>query len=232
MTPPGAVPARGPFITIEGPEGSGKTTQAARLAADLRARGHEVVEIREPGGTALGEQLRAMLLARRDGAAVDPLADAYLFNAARRQLTTEVLGPALARGAIVVAARFTDSTLAYQGFGAGVPLADLETLARLATDGLRPDRTILLDLPVEVGLGRKTGGERTRFEHDYDLAFHRRVRDGFLRLAADDPGRFAVVDATGSPDDVAAAIRAAVEPLVPGRAAAGEPNRPAERIPG
>ena len=153
-------PARGWFITLEGPEGAGKTTQAAALAAHLAARGVDVHLTREPGGTWLGERLREVLLARTasdapaPSAATDPMTDALLFNAARRQLVTEVIRPALEAGRSVLCARFADSTLAYQGYGAGVELDRLRALEAAATDGLRPDLTILLDLPVEAGLAR------------------------------------------------------------------------------
>ena len=144
---------------------------------------------REPGGTWLGERLREVLLARTGSTApTDALTDAFLFNAARRQLVSEVIGPALSAGRTVLCARFADSTLAYQGYGAGVPLERLRALEAVATDGLRPDLTILLDLPVEAGLARKAPGDVTRFEAEFDLAFHRRVRDGFQALAAAEPG--------------------------------------------
>lgn len=214
MTRPGA-PIRGWFITIEGPDGSGKTTQAAALADHLAERGLEVHVTREPGGTWLGERLRVILLARTGSeTATDPLTDALLFNAARRQLVTEVVRPALAAGRTVVCARFADSTLAYQGFGAGVALERLRALQDAATDGLRPDLTILLDVAVEDGLARKSPGDVTRFEAEFDLAFHRRVRDGFLALAAAEPGRFAVIDAGRPADEVALAAAAAADRLL------------------
>lgn len=233
MTAPVDPTAGGSFITIEGPEGAGKTTQAERLETRLRGVGLDVVRTREPGGTPFGERLRTMLLesaADPSRAARDPLADAYLFNAARRQLVRDVIRPALERGATVVCARFADSTLAYQGFGAGLPLADLERLETIATGGLRPDLTILLDLPAETGLGRKVPGDRNRFELELDLDFHRRVRDGFLRLAAGEPQRFAVVDATAEPDAVAEAVWEATARLRGADAPVGEPERPVERI--
>src|SRR3954447_7184995 len=213
--------ARRWFITLEGPEGAGKTTQAAALADHLAAAGVDIHLTREPGGTWLGERVREVLLARTGTAPpTDPLADALLFSAARRQLVTEVIRPTLDAGRSVLCARYADSTLAYQGYGAGIPLDTLRTLEAAATDGLRPDLTILLDLPVEVGLARKAPGEQTRFEAEFDLAFHQRVRDGFLALAAAEPGRFAVVDATLTPDAVAIAVAAAVDRLT-GR---GEPK--------
>jgi dTMP kinase len=207
----------GRFITLEGPEGAGKTVVAKRLARELERRGHDVVSTREPGGTALGERLRAILLAQRsveDGAPIDARADALLFNAARAQLVAEVIRPAIGRGATVICARYTDSTLAYQGYGAGLSIAELRALATVATGGLVPDLTILLDVPPEVGLSRKTGASRNRFESAFDLEFHERVRAGFRDLAAAEPGRFRVVDSTRSIDDVAndaiAAVLAAV----------------------
>src|SRR6187397_1155357 len=208
-------PTRGWFFTLEGPEGAGKTTQADALARHLVDLGFDVHSTREPGGTWLGERLREVLLARTDPAApTDPLTDALLFNAARRQLVTEVIRPALDAGRTVVCARFADSTLAYQGYGAGVPLDRLRALELAATDGLTPDLTILLDVPVEEGLARKAPGDVTRFEAEFDLDFHRRVRDGFLTLAAAEPGRFAVVDASRPTGDVASAAASAVDRLV------------------
>ena len=221
-------PARGWFITIEGPEGAGKTTQAAVLARHLEDRGLDIHVTREPGGTWLGERLREVLLARTDSVApTDPLTDALLFNAARRQLVTEIVRPAIAAGRSVVCARFADSTLAYQGFGAGVPLERLRTLEMASTDGLVPDMTILLDLPVEAGLARKAPGDVTRFEAEFDLAFHRRVRAGFLTLAGAEPDRFAVIDATQPAEAVAQSAAAAVDRLI----GSGEPNRTLLRTP-
>ena len=225
MHEPGASTRRGWFITVEGPDGAGKTTQAEGLADHLRERGLEVVLTREPGGTHLGERVRDLLLAAGGGtAATDPLTDALLFSAARRQLVTEVLRPALARGQTVVCARYADSTLAYQGYGAGVPIERLRVLEAVATDGLVPDLTILLDLSVEAGLGRKGPDEITRFE-GFDLAFHRRVRDGFLALAAASPERFLVVDATKPLHEVARAVNTAADQLT----VAGEPKPVAAR---
>ena len=213
MSGPGTPAARGWFITIEGPEGGGKTTQAERLRAHLASEPGGTVHLaREPGGTWLGERVREILLARTvaGAAPTDPLTDAFLFNAARRQLVREVIRPAMDAGTTVICARFADSTLAYQGHGAGVPFAHLRALADIATDGLTPDLTILLDLPVEAGLARKAPGDVTRFEAEFDLSFHRRVRDGFLALAAEDPGRFAVIDAMLPVNQVTTAVVRAV----------------------
>ena len=229
VTTTGEPTPRGRFITIEGPEGSGKTTQAERLAERLRGDGRRMLLTREPGGTRLGEQLRAILLARSSAdQPTDPLTDALLFEAARRQLVRHVIRPALADGVTVVCARYADSTLAYQGFGAGVPLATLRVVDAAATDGLVPDRTILLDLPVEEGLARKAPDDMTRFEADHDLAFHRRVRDGFLALAAAEPSRWVVLDARLPLDEVTDAIVAAVGPTDD---AASEPSAARVRIP-
>ena len=204
-------PEPGRFITIEGPEGSGKTTQAERLVSDLRSQGLDVILTREPGGTWLGDRLREILLARREASeATDAITDALLFEAARRHLVQHVIKPALELGTWVVCARFADSTLAYQGYGAGIPLATLRELEWAATDGLQPDLTILLDLPPETGLARKAPDDVTRFEADFDVGFHRRVRDGFLRLAANEPDRWVVVDASMDAEAVTAAIARAV----------------------
>ena len=185
------------FITLEGPEGAGKTVLARRLAAALEQRGHAVRLTREPGGTPLGERVRALLLERSSGdLAIDARADALLFNAARAQLVAEVIRPALEADEVVLCARFADSTLAYQGYGAGLPIEQLRAIADVATGGLAPQLTVLLDVDPEVGLRRKAPGARNRFEASFDLDFHRRVRAGFLELAAQDPGRWRVVDSS------------------------------------
>jgi dTMP kinase len=233
VTRPASPPDRGWFLTIEGPEGAGKTTQAARLETWLGDAGVPVLRTREPGGTRLGEELRELLLDQSASTPIDPLADAFLFNAARRQLVAEVIRPAIDGGTSVVCARFADSTLAYQGYGSGLDLGTLRSLEAIATDGLRPDLTILLDLPAEVGLARKTEAvDQTRFETGFDVAFHRRVRDGFLSLAAAEPGRFAVVDAAAAEEAVWRQVQTAVGDLVGLPAEANEPQRPVVRIQG
>jgi dTMP kinase len=221
------------FISFEGPDGGGKTTQAALLVERLRAEGWEVVPIHEPGGTDLGESVRELLV-RRGWTPIDARAEALLFSACRAQLVTEVIRPGLARGAIVVADRFSDSTLAYQGAGRGLPLDELQSLIRIATDGLAPDLTILLDVPSEVGLARRSladpgaddAPEQTslfdevqmppewnRFE-DEALSFHRRVRDAYLSLAGAESERWTVIDATLSAEAVADRVWRCVEALI------------------
>jgi dTMP kinase len=193
----------GKFITLEGPEGAGKTVLARRLAEALELRGHAVRLTREPGGTPLGERVRDLLLERTSGdLAIDPRADALLFNAARAQLVAEVIRPALEAGEVVLCARFADSTLAYQGYGAGLPIDQLRAIADVATGGLTPQLTVLLDVDPEVGLRRKAAGARNRFEASFDLDFHRRVRAGFLELAGQEPERWRVVDSTRHVDRV------------------------------
>ena len=221
----------GRFLTLEGPEGAGKTVLAERLADALAADGADVVLTREPGGTRLGERLRDILLAR-DSVAIDPLVDALLFNAARAQLVAEVIRPALEAGRVVVCARFADSTLAYQGFGAGVDIDALRELAAVATGGLTPVRTILLDLPAEAGLRRKAPDDHTRFEAAFDLEFHRRVRAGFLELARREPARFAIVDAGRAIDAVFADVLAEAADVLrsPRAGVADEPAASAVRI--
>ena len=204
----------GLFITLEGPDGSGKTSQAQALGQALEAQGSHVVLVREPGGTDLGERLRELLLHRED-LDIDPIADAFLFNAARAQLVADVIRPALSAGQTVICARYADSTLAYQGYGAAVDLGTLRTLERVATGGVKPDLTILLDLPVEVGLERKRRGRAplSRFESQVDVAFHRRARQGFLELAQAEPDRWLVIDASRPRAAVARAVLAAVRSL-------------------
>jgi dTMP kinase len=212
---------RGRFISIEGPDGAGKTLQAQRLSEALVSRGGDVLLTREPGGTRLGDEIRDVLMAT-GGEPIDPVADALLFNAARAQHVATVIRPALAAGRTVVCARYADSTLAYQGYGGGVDLRALRTIIEISTGGLMPDRTILLDLPAESGLRRKTPDSHTRFEAAFDLAFHQRVRAGFLEMAAADPARWTVVDADRDADAVfESVLAAAAEALDPNGVPAG-----------
>lgn len=206
---------RGVFVTLEGPDGSGKTAQAERLRTAVAAAGHEAVLVREPGGTAAGERIRVILMDRGEtGVALTQRTDALLFLAARSQLVETVIEPALDRGAVVISDRYLDSTLAYQGFGGGLDVGALREVGRFATGGLRPDLTLLFDVPVEVGLGRKTAAETTRFEEHFDRAFHERVRSGYLALAVAEPDRWVVLDATAPEADVLAAALGALAALL------------------
>jgi dTMP kinase len=206
------VSARGRFITLEGPEGSGKTTAARHLATWLRERGLSTVLTQEPGGTPLGEEVRRIVLHMRGMSDdLDPRADALLYAAARAQHVARVIRPTLERGEWVVCARFIDSSMAYQGAGYGNDPDELRRIQSFATGGLRPDLTILLDVPVEVGLDRtRRRHEWNRFEDTEQVDFFERVRSAYLRMAADEPDRFRTVDGSGSVADADAAIRAAV----------------------
>ena len=215
----------GIFVTIEGPDGAGKSSQQRLLVERLRALELDVVATREPGGTELGEGIRSVLL--QSTAAHDAVVDALLFNAARRALVDDVIRPALSRGAVVVCDRFADSTLAYQGYGGGASLATLKSLAEVATQGLQPTRTVLLDLAVETGLARRRGGppeQLTRFETsaDHNQAFHARVRNGYLAMAAVEPERWRVVDASGLADQVAERVWDALSDLFADSAGGGK----------
>jgi dTMP kinase len=210
-----ALSPRGRFITLEGSEGSGKTTAARHLGEWLRSRGERVLVTREPGGTPLGDEVRRLVLHLRDVSDdLDPRADALLYAAARAQHTARVIQPALERGEHVICARYLDSSLAYQGVGYGNDLDEMRRLQQFATYGLLPDLTIVIDVPVEVGLGRKRAGEWNRFEDTQDIAFFERVRAAYLQLAADEPQRFRVVDGAGRVEETDELIRAAVEPLI------------------
>lgn len=204
----------GLFLTLEGGEGAGKSTLLARLQAAFAATGREVVATREPGGTPGADLIRALLV-QGDGPRWDPLTEALLLAAARRDHIRAVIRPALERGAVVLCDRFVDSTRAYQTGAGGLPRQVVEDLTALI-EAPNPDATLLLDLPPEAGLERAKGrasagaGAEDRFER-LGLAFHGRVRAAFLDLAAEDPARFLVLDATQSPDAVEAAARAGLQ---------------------
>jgi dTMP kinase len=203
------------FITFEGPEGSGKSTQIRQLAATLEAQGLPVLVTREPGGTTIGNAIRAVLLdpARTE---MSPRAETLLFNAARAQIVDQVIRPALTAGKLVLCDRYADSTLAYQGYGHGQPLEPLRRLGEYATAGLTPNLTIYLDIDVREGLKRKQAGgaeEWNRME-EKALAFHQAVRAGYLQLAAADPNRWLVVDAAQPIDAVHAAILSRLQALI------------------
>jgi dTMP kinase len=201
--------ARGVFITIEGGEGAGKSTQLGRLAEALRRTGREVVATREPGGTEEAEAIRALLVGGAPGR-WDPVAETLLHYAARAQHVARLVRPALDRGAAVLSDRFADSTMAYQGFGQAVPRETIRAIHAAALGRFSPDLTLILDLPVEVGLARATGRQATNRYERFDPAFHERVREGFLTIAREEPGRCVVIDAARPPDAVWAAIVAAV----------------------
>lgn len=203
----------GRFVSFEGGEGTGKSTQLHLLAEALRAGGNDVVTTREPGGSPGAEQIRRLLVEGEPGR-WDGMTEALLHYAARRDHLRRTIHPALARGAWVLSDRFADSTLAYQGWGHGLDHALLERLDALAIDGFRPDLTLVLDLPVTEGLARAAGrgGPEDRYER-MDTAFHERLRQGFLDIAKREPARCAVIDATGDP----AQVRRAVLEVVRGR---------------
>lgn len=195
----------GVLITFEGIEGSGKSTQARLLADALRAHGHDVLAVREPGGSAIAEKIRALLLDPAN-TAMTPLAELLLYEAARAQLVAEIIRPALDRGAIVVCDRFYDSTTAYQGVGRGLRNVDFTTLNRLATGGLVPDLTLLLDVPVDTGLHRaKAGTAGDRIERE-PVEFHARVRQGFQTIAAAESVRVRLLDGLRPREELAAEI--------------------------
>ena len=206
----------GAFLSFEGGEAAGKSVQAARLAESLGAGGRDVLLTREPGGTPFAERIRDVLLHGRE-VDLSAEAQALLFSAARAQHTRDVIRPALAAGKVVVADRYFDSTLAYQGYGLGADLDGLRAMTRFAVGSLAPQRTFLIDIPVAVTLSRlgtRSGTARWDRFHGDDRAFYDRVRDGYLRLAAAEPGRFVVVDGDRPEDMVAADIRRQVDQLL------------------
>ena len=209
-------PERGRFITLEGSEGSGKTTAARHLAEWLQRGGTRTVLTKEPGGTPLGEEVRRLVLhVRGMSDDLDPRADALLYAAARAQHVSRVIRPALERGDWVVCGRYADSSLAYQGAGYGNDLTEMRRLQDFATYGVRPDLTMLIDVPIEIGLERtRRRAEWNRFEDTEAVAFFRQVRDAYLALAAEDPDRWRVVDGSGSVEAADLAIRQAVAPLL------------------
>ncbi|MGA2820914.1 MAG: dTMP kinase [Anaerolineales bacterium] len=195
------------FLTLEGPEGSGKSTQAPRVAQLLRDRGWNTLLSREPGGTLIGDQIRNVLhdLANT---AMHPRTEALLYSASRAQIVSEVIKPQLTSGGAVVCDRYFHSTLAYQGYGQRLDLGALRGITAFATEGLLPDWILLLDLPVEIGLDRRRGGggEWNRLDA-YELAFHQRVREGYLALAREEPGRWCIIQAGRTSEQVWEEIR-------------------------
>lgn len=203
--------ARGRFVTVEGIEGVGKSTNLGFVANELRGAGHAVVETREPGGTTLGERIRDLLLSA--DSRIGPLAELLLVFAARAAHIEEVISPALSSGKWVVCDRFTDATRAYQGGGRGLPAEAIDALARVVQGELRPDLTLLLDAPLAISTERQAGrGSRDRFEQE-SADFFRRVRQAYLELAAREPGRIRVINAARPLGEVQDDIRRALESL-------------------
>jgi dTMP kinase len=197
------------FITLEGPEGSGKTSQIGPLAEYLRQQGQDVLTTREPGGTPIGDQIRAVLHSL-DNTAMHPRTEALLFQSARAQLVEQVIRPQLQRGGIVISDRYADSTLAYQGYGHGLPLEQVQAMINFATGELKPDLTILLDVDVEMGLQRRSKGGGWNRLDAYTLDFHRRVRQGYHWLAQAEPQRWVTLDAAQTPERVQELMRQVV----------------------
>lgn len=182
------------FITLEGPEGGGKTSQAIKLVEYLQEQGYDVLHSREPGGTFIGEQIRRVLFSL-DNTPMHPRTEFLLFSAARAQHVNEVILPQLEKGRVVVCDRFYDASLAYQGYGHELDLESLRSITAFATGGLTPDLTLLLDLPVDEGLKRREHDGNWNRLDAYDLAFHHRVREGYLAMAASEPERWVIIDA-------------------------------------
>jgi dTMP kinase len=200
----------GAFVTFEGPDGSGKSTQIQWLAEHLKGLGQSVLLTREPGGTAISEQIRDVLHDLRNRA-MRPQTEILLYSAARAQVVAEVIRPGLAEGAVVLCDRYADSTLAYQGYGHGLDLDTLRRVTSFATGDLRPDLTLLFDLDPAEGLRRRqTAGVEWNRLDDYDLAFHQRVRAGYHALAQAEPDRWMVLDAAQDRDRLQAEVRRVV----------------------
>ncbi len=197
------------FITFEGPEGSGKSTQLPELARYLESLNLPVVKTREPGGTAIGDQIREVLVSL-DNTELHPRTEILLFLAARAQLVEELIIPSLRQNKIILCDRYGDSTLAYQGYGHGLDLETLRAMLEFATGGLKPDLTILLDIDVLTGLKRKKVKEEWNRLDAFELSFHERVREGYHILAGQEPERWKIVDATQKPEQVQNEIRALV----------------------
>ncbi len=202
------------FITLEGPEGSGKTSQLPLLEAQLRSSGYRLFCTREPGGTSIGDQIRQVLLANQN-TEMHPRAEILLFQASRAQLVEQEILPRLGRGEIVLCDRYADSTLAYQGYGHQLDLARLRPVVEFATGGLKPDLTVLFDVEVEMGLRRRQkDGDVNRLDA-FELDFHRRVRAGYRALAAAEPQRWVILDASQPFEQVQRALREAVFSRLP-----------------
>lgn len=198
------------FITLEGPEGSGKTSHIPYLVEYLREKGHVVFPTREPGGTSIGEQIREVIHDLKN-VEMHPRAETLLYQAARAQIVEQVIKPRLAEGEVVISDRYYDSTIAYQGYGHQQDLEQVRGLVKYATGGLNPDLTILLDLDVEIGLGRKKKDNEWNRLDAYTVEFHKRVRAGYLEMVKAEPSRWVVVNAEQKWDAVQEELRKVIE---------------------
>ncbi|MEK6255977.1 MAG: dTMP kinase [Chloroflexota bacterium] len=198
------------FITLEGPDGSGKSSQMKSLAKFIRQQGYEVVETREPGGTEIGDQIRQVIMDLKNKS-MFPSSEILLFQASRAQLVREIIQPAIAEGKVVLCDRYADSTLAYQGHGHRTDMEQLTRIVEFATGGLKPDLTLYIDIDAAEGLRRRSdgNGEWNRMD-DYEVKFHERVRAGYHKMITAEPQRWVEIDGSQSQEDVQAALQAAV----------------------
>ena len=203
---------KGIFITFEGPEGCGKSTHSRLLCGFLKKRGYDCLLTREPGGTKAGEEIRRILL-HSDGVKISDLTELFLFEAARAEIVEEMIKPSLAKGKVVICDRFGDATVCYQGYAGGIDIHSIERLNTVATDGVVPDITILLDIDTITGLGRAKSKGTDRMEKK-EIAYHKRVRAGYLRLAKTYPGRIKIVKVDGSIEEVQRHVRREVERVI------------------
>lgn len=203
---------RGIFITFEGPEGCGKSTHSKLLYDYLMKCSYDCIHTREPGGTKVGEKIREILL-HSDGIRISDLTELFLFEAARSQIVDEIIKPNLARKRIVICDRFSDATFSYQGYGGGIPIKMIRDLDTAATRGLKPDLTILLDIDTKAGLGRAKTKGKDRMESK-DIAYHARVRRGYLKLAKNEPERIRVIKVVGSIEETQELVRREVDRVI------------------
>lgn len=203
---------RGIFITFEGPEGCGKSTHSKLVYDYLRNRSYDCIHTREPGGTKVGERIREVLL-HSDGIKISDLTELFLFEAARSQIVDEIIKPNLAEKRIVICDRFSDATFSYQGYGGGLSIKMIKGLDKVASRGLKPDLTILLDIDTKTGLGRAKAKGKDRMESK-DFTYHARVRRGYLKLAKDEPDRIKVIKVVGTIEETQELVRREVECVI------------------
>jgi len=207
---------KGIFISFEGIEGTGKTIQSRLLCEHLTKKGYKVILTEEPGGTRIGLKIRDLLLSI-ENREITPVAELLLYNASRSQHIKEVILPAINDSSVVITDRFSDSTVAYQGFGRRIDLGYIDFIQRIVTEGLKPDITLLLDLDVETGLMRNKGINKTDRLELEDVEFHKRVRDGYLEIAAKEPERIKLIDASGSIEEIHSKVINIVTNLISSR---------------